>query len=628
MQSYNEQNKDLNLLFKLQEAQKQGLSIASIRVLAKGISENARDRAIKFIERLQKEIGNTLILKAPNGNLEFLFLSKVKPNGSVKDFRKAYGVELVAYKSISDLLEKKGYQVYVKDEIREVEDIEASFHALIDSQREVVEELEEKEGEKKAKREVSNGIIEKDGSRLIFEQIIHEGKPCFLVYDGEVFTINDKIENEGEVIFPVIDDDKFYTPYEFYDGEINIQELVKEIYSIVDEHIDAPESQKIRWVIEIITSYVASFLPYVPYDFIVGDEETGKTTTGTILSKLCYRALFTQYLTAPNVYTYLENHPDSTIILENGEDLDRDKDLANVFREGYKKGAIVIRTSFLANGKRIQQAFKVYGFKVALSRKMLNDTNLLARFIKSHMMEGVPKKEEIDEEDEQKIREIRNKLLRWRMMTFFNGIEDVELDLRGRLKELWKPLLRVAKAINFYYEELSKQVLEEELKKQEDRRENENFLVISSVFHAVSQNGDCFIPFSEIWSSLQQVEDGRVDERKEDVFHSSNYGDISKKLLGNRIVSLFNPEKKSIRKEGKVQWCYKFSEKSLLIMARRYFCKRIESIRVLSPLSQNEKFTKRAIFKCPFFQNEKDMKCKLFGECLISQFFSPDLTSS
>lgn len=65
------------------------------------------------------------------------------------------------------------------------------------------------------------------------------------------------------------------------------------------------------------------------------------------------------------------------------------------------------------------------------------------------MTEGSPKKDwaDFDAEDEKRLEELRNILLKWRLLTKESQIPKVELPVKGRLKELWKPIIQIVSGL-------------------------------------------------------------------------------------------------------------------------------------------------------------------------------------
>ena len=120
------------------------------------------------------------------------------------------------------------------------------------------------------------------------------------------------------------------------------------------------------------------------------------------------------------------------------------QDKAKIYKAGYKKGAVVPRTVMMQN-KRFIKYFRVFGFKACAAEEIPRVKGLLERFIFIPMTEGIPNKDwaDLNETDEQRLRELRNMLLKWRMASIDWKIPDIELPVKGRLKELWKPVIQI-----------------------------------------------------------------------------------------------------------------------------------------------------------------------------------------
>ena len=146
-----------------------------------------------------------------------------------------------------------------------------------------------------------------------------------------------------------------------------------------------------------------------------------------------------------DVYGYLDDSDaPGTILEDEAQGMQKDSDKAKIYKAGYKKGAVVPRTVMMQN-KRFIKYFRVFGFKACAAEEIPRVKGLLERFIFIPMTEGIPNKDwaDLNETDEQRLRELRNMLLKWRMASMNWKIPDIDLPVKGRLKELWKPVIQI-----------------------------------------------------------------------------------------------------------------------------------------------------------------------------------------
>jgi len=78
--------------------------------------------------------------------------------------------------------------------------------------------------------------------------------------------------------------------------------------------IDASPEEKIVFTAFIILSYIQELFDTLPYLYLVGDNESGKTHLLNLMSGLCYRPLAGISHTAADLYSYLEDYIPLTII--------------------------------------------------------------------------------------------------------------------------------------------------------------------------------------------------------------------------------------------------------------------------------------------------------------------------
>lgn len=434
---------------------------------------------------------------------------------------------------------------------------------------------------------MSNKTIKTSGKadEGFYEAIYHNGEPAFLVYDGKEFRVLPIVHENRIRIHPPTKDQYPYEPYEYHEGDTDPKELFNEVKKHYDTFIDTTEDNRIRWTIEVLLTYIQDLFVTVPYEYLVGDEECGKGQKLTIDNYLMYRPLYGVNITSANIHTYFRAQNPGVILEDELKDIHRNADKLNVYLVGYKKGATVPRID-LPRGERKQDFYPVFGFKCCASRFLPQDKNLMSRFIVSHLYPGYPEKDEIEDDDIQKFRMLRNKTLKWRLKVLAKGLQPVEVETKGRTKELWKPLIQAAATIGVGVEELIEQMRTYERERYEDRKSSKSHPVARAVLYAIDNSEDEWIPFRNIWNGIKASTEGEINDYNDNIFHSEEYGDITKTSLGNSLKELFGAEKQRRIINGKTVVCYRFSPDRVERMVRRYICGRFTELLVLPDLGE------------------------------------------
>ena len=305
--------------------------------------------------------------------------------------------------------------------------------------------------EEKPKEETKASGLSDQG---YFELIVDDDfEPAFLVYKNGRFTVQGSLRNGKHVYVPKALNQIPYKPYRYYEGSLpSPEEIYRMIYNEFDLYLDIDDIWKHVLSACVLLSYQQEKVLTVPYIFAYGDNESGKTTVLNVLSELCYRPMFGITIPSADLYGYLEDADCIPTILEDEiQGVDKDTDKIKIYKSGYKKGAVVPRTLMLEHD-RIIKYYNTFCFKAVASEKIPTVKGFVERFIFIPMIQGYPKKEWTDNttEDFERFRRIRNILLKWRLVTRDQKLADPELPFKGRVKEIWKPLLQVTYGLKVY----------------------------------------------------------------------------------------------------------------------------------------------------------------------------------
>jgi hypothetical protein len=363
-----------------------------------------------------------------------------------------------------------------------------------------------------------------------FEAIYNDDKPCFLVNNRKSFILLESLEVDEQEILPKEARNIPYEPYGFCQESIPPMEvLYNEVRAVFEDYIDVQDPWKDIMTAFVLLSYQQQKIQTVFYILVYGDNESGKSTVLQIFKALCYRPLYGVTIPAADIYGYLDDNDSTGVVLEDEvQGINKDIDKVKIYKAGYKRGATVPRT-IITQTDRMIKYYNVFSLKAVASEQLPQVKGFRERFLEIQMTEGYPNKEwsDVKTEDLEYLRQLRNKLLRWRMESREDPLPDVEMKVKGRLKELWKPILQITKGLEIYGCLLK--FVENQQKERMDIKQNtlegKIVKVITELFnkHQNAKTDIFTVPFLLIWNALKEELDGRIDEKKPNVMDTSDF---------------------------------------------------------------------------------------------------------
>ena len=409
-----------------------------------------------------------------------------------------------------------------------------------------------------------------------YEAIYHSGKPAFLVKNGSRYEVTEALVNEGKTVSPKEANEFPYEPYGYYPGEVpNGEDLFWAVRNEFDLFLDIESIHKEFLAACVLLSYQHEKLRTVPYVFFYGDNESGKTVALTLLAKLCYRPMYGVTFPTADIFNYLEDDDaPGTIIEDEVQGLWKDLDKSKIYKAGYKHGAVVPRMLMLKYTRKIK-FYHTFCFKACASEEVPRVKGLVERFIFIPMVEGFPKKDwaDCDEDDLKRLRELRNLLLKWRLATRLDWqLPQVDIGVKGRLNELWKPVIQIVSGLTVegdLCKHLEK-IKEERMGEKTNTLEGHIVKVISKLFEPGKP-----ILASDIWDTLVVELEGKLDDKKTNQMDTPEFGIVTKSRVGYRIREVFNAERKTIRTENGVSRCHEFNPDKAKRVFRKYGIKEL-----------------------------------------------------
>jgi len=433
-----------------------------------------------------------------------------------------------------------------------------------------------------------------------FEAIYHRGEPRFLVENGKLFSIVESLTVNEEEFTPKDVAHVPYEPYSFYDGAVpNREDLFWMVQHEIDIFVDVEPVWKDVLSGIVLLSYQQEKLQSVPYLFLYGDNESGKSTILQLLKFLCYRPMYGVTIPAADIYGYLEDTDGIGCILEDEvQGIHKDNDKIKIFKAGYKQGAVVPRTLITQHDRKIKY-YRTFCFKACASEQIPKVKGFNERFLFIPMVEGFPEKEwsDVTKEDLKRLHDLRNMLLKWRMLSREWELPNVELNIKGRLKELWKPLLQITHGLTVY-ENLFKFVgdqKKERLSAKQETLEGHIVKVVTELFNKSKEPIESVL-FSNIWTDLVLDLDGKVDDKKPNVMDTSEFGYVTKNKVGYRLREVLSGKTKVLREKLDYGWvstrAYAFDFEKLQRVAKKYGYELVTKLSTL-PSSEGVKASER-----------------------------------
>ena len=418
----------------------------------------------------------------------------------------------------------------------------------------------------KAKAHKTSGYSEQGH----FEAIYHKGQPTFLTANKDTYKILPEVSLEGAAFLPKECNEYPYQPYDCYEGEVPSREAL--FWKVRDEFnlfLDLDPIWKDYLAGCVLLSYQHEKIRTVPYPFFLGDNESGKTVAQSILGWLCYRPLSGVSIPVADVYGFLDDSDSPGVIIEDEvQGIYKDIEKSKILKAGYKHGAVVPRTIITQN-KRSIKYFRVFCLKIFAAEELPRVKGLLERLVIIPMVEGYPTKDwaDFNKEDQTRLNNLRNMLLKWRLATKDQELPEINLSVKGRLKELWKPILQIINGLT----------IEEDLRKHLDmlqkERLNEKTNTIEGHIVKVVCNlyrQDKPLAFSEIWDALVLDLEGKLEEKKPNKMDTAEFAEITKQKIGYRLREVLGGKKVKVRDHEGPAVFYEFNAEKLTRMGKKY----------------------------------------------------------
>lgn len=441
-----------------------------------------------------------------------------------------------------------------------------------------------------------------------FEAIYHKNKPCFLVLKDKAFSMHETVSEDDKTFNPKEVKRIPYEPYGFFEGTVpGREELFWSVRKQFEHYVDIESVWLDVLAAHVLLTYQQEKMLTVPYISLYGDTESGKSTVLQLQKFLCYRPLYGVTIPAADIYGYLEDMDSIGCVLEDEiQGIEKDTDKIKIYKAGYKQGAVVPRT-IITQYDRIIKYYNTFCTKVCASERIPLVKGFRERFLEIGMVEGYPEKEWADSTpaDLNCLRDLRNKLLKWRLLSREWQLPSIDLKMKGRLKELWKPLLQVTHGLSIH-SSLADFVEEQKnvrLATKQNTLEGHIVKVVTTLHNEANVNPVFYIPFKTIWFALVADLEGKIDDKKPHVMDTSEFFYVTKSKVGYRLREVLGGKSMTVRQKiqgEKDEKCprikaYDFNWEKVRRVAKKYgyeFVTKLQSKptskRTLTPSSTSE----------------------------------------
>jgi len=292
----------------------------------------------------------------------------------------------------------------------------------------------------------------------------------------------------------------------------------------------------------------------VPYLAFIGPIDTGKTRCLEVLRELCYRAVATTSITPAAISRVLSEYR-CTLLIDQAEKMlslqsEAGRTLYSILLSGYRRGMPYIVAKERSDRGIILR--NVFGFKV-ISSEQIFDKALFSRCIVVRTRRGEPPREEIDEEWGFRL---RSTLLMWRGtrrrspdepqedLPTGEDLREMGVTLKGREREIWKPILAIYAYSGYSPAELASLV-------EESREEHKEALSTSTEAQIIQALLDAYAHTDEI--SVSEL---------------AGMLDLSTRSLGRKLATLGIKREKS---GGRMHIDLRKNEEMLIRLAEEYY---------------------------------------------------------
>jgi hypothetical protein len=473
-----------------------------------------------------------------------LYWQPVSEGGSQKEMRKEDDVHInddadEAAKKVSEDLKKEGWHI--------------------------------KDGNGKDKDKKNPHYIQKyTEPGLLAEAVIVGGIPYFAASRNK----SDDITLEGSI---PIDDTNEYRPFEpsaylsesyrfrsKRDFDLAVEKArtgtrdsqYRRLKSVWSKYIDADDFHISICAADTFFSYYQDKMGLTHYLFFIGGNNCGKSNNLLVMKYLAYRNFTSTDMTAPNIYQFLGSGEEGqgTLCEDEADRIDEDRQKMAIHKNGYIKGFPVARTD--TSFGRKQMKYNTFCFKAFAAERFPDPVKAKGfnqRVIELQCSSGNPQHDIAEVTDEtgaeefqqlrDELNEMRNTLLLVRLLHFHQVIPDIKLNIKGREKQLFKPVLRLFQKTETLAE-LLPVISNYVIQKREANRGTLHAFLYRVIRDLITDRQNTQLQSSLIWEYIRANLQGAEIHGKPLSYDSSEFGELSQKEITQTLEHIFGAKTK------------------------------------------------------------------------------------
>lgn len=458
----------------------------------------------------------------------------------------------------------------------------------------------------KARKEIPIKKYSANGTIPLLESIVIDGDSKFVYLENGKVQLVDSIPRNNDILVPSDTiDTRNPIPFIFKDKQEleqyierakieTLDSLFLKVETINKKYVDVETHYHTLFTADMIWSWLQDRFGTTHYNIITGDNGSGKNSQLLVYKFLGYRAFYVVSASAPNYYTKMGNVEEGqiTIAEDEAEDIAKDRDKRNVFKSGYASGGNVPKVEL--EGGRKSEDWLVYCHKLVAMEELPNykdmkgilDRSFVFRFVIGEPQynikdiintAGAPEFKPLYDE----LIDTRKLLFCWRLVNYYEPIQDVKLNIKNRISELTKPLIRLFQNAPIALEKILNSLSQFMAERSEVKQDSFESKLHQTIEYLVKERNkilesdkpleDCktlgktTFTNESIRNILREVTEGEEIEDKKDCFYSSleGIGLVSQTRITKILKSKFKVKTPSIRLSDKTYRCVQFEEKYL-----------------------------------------------------------------
>jgi hypothetical protein len=402
---------------------------------------------------------------------------------------------------------------------------------------------------------------------LLAEAVIVGGTPYFAVskiVSGKIkITLEDSISIGDKSEYKPPEESAYLNkPYKFESirdfnscidkaMDEDLSSLYRKVKPIWSKYIDADDFHISICVADTIFTYFQDKIGLTHYLFFVGPPGSGKSNNLLVFNHLAYRNFTSTDLNAANIYQFLGDKEEGqgTLCEDEADRIDEDRLKMAIEKNGYIKGFPVARTDTSFGRKQLK--LNTFCWKAFAAESFPDPTiakGFIQRCIEIQCSFGNPKLDITEvtnpagETEFQhlldELNEMRNTLLMVRLLHFHSTIPDIKLNIKGREKQLFKPVIRIFQKTDVL-SELLPVVRNYVIQKREANFSTLHAFLYRAIKDLIRNQDSTRLESHIIWGYIRSNLQGAEVPGKPLSYDTSEFGIISQKEITQTLEHIF-----------------------------------------------------------------------------------------